>query len=151
MEENERIQRIFSSFRELNQAFHQTILQTTQRLGITPVQYFVLSIVGEKPGIGLNELSEKIHSVTSTTSGIVERMVRSGWLERERPESDRRSIRLTLTSEGEQLRSNVKAMRATELSAALLGITPEDEKHLLRIHKQIVRIIQRQREEEEHE
>jgi len=149
LQDPERIQNIFKSFREVNQAFHQSMLHTTQLLGITPIQYFVLKIVAENPGIGLNELSDKIISVTSTTSGIVQRMVNAGWLSRERPASNRRSIRLTLTPAGEKLRREASSMRETQLMGILEQISPEDEAHLHRIHKHIVNIIQRQREEEE--
>jgi len=151
LQENEDIQMIFQSFREVNQAFHQSMTQTTQRLGITAIQYFVLKIVSENPGIGLNELSDKIFSVTSTASGIVDRMVRAGWLSRERPPTNRRSISLTLTSEGRDLAGRVKALRQSQLTAIISQISPEDVAELQRIHKQIVNIIQRQREEENHE
>jgi len=146
---NETIQRLFTSFREVNQAFHHSMMHTTQRLGITTIQFFVMKIVAEHPGIGLNELAEKIYSVTSTTSGIVERMVRAGWLSRERPPSNRRSIRLTLTPKGEDLWSQVSERRQSEMAAAFSRLAREDVDHLQRIHKQIVNIIQRQREEEE--
>jgi Transcriptional regulators len=148
LHETEGIQTIFQSFREVNQAFHQSMTATTQRLGITSIQYFVMKIVSENPGIGLNELAEKIYSVTSTASGIVERMVRAGWLSRERPPTNRRSIRLTLTPKGEELWSKVSKLRHSHLTAAFSQISPEDVLHLQRIHKQIVNIIQRQREEE---
>jgi len=147
--ELEKVQDIYTSFREVNQAFHQSMVQTTQRLGVTTIQYFVLKIVHDHPGIGLNELSEKIFSVTSTTSGIVERMVKAGWLCRERPESDRRSIKLTLTEKGRELREQVNRIRHAEITTALSEIPSEDVNCLQRIHKQIVHIIQRQREEEE--
>ncbi|TVX95297.1 MarR family winged helix-turn-helix transcriptional regulator [Cohnella terricola] len=125
------------------------MIQTTQLLGITPIQYFVLKLVAENPGIGLNELSDKIFSVTSTTSGIVQRMVKAGWLTRERPATNRRSISLTLTSAGEKLRRETSNMREVQLMGILKHISPEDEAHMHRIHKHIVNIIQRQREEEE--
>nr|WP_255807523.1 MarR family transcriptional regulator [Cohnella mopanensis] len=127
------------------------MLQLTQHLGITAIQYFVLKVVVLNPGIGLNELSEKIHSVTSSTSGIVDRMVKAGWLLRERPVSNRRAICLTATEEGISLWRTVSDMRVSQLSVSLLSLSEEDEHQLLRIHKEIVNIIQRQREEEKHE
>jgi len=149
LSEFEKVQELYTSFREVNQAFHQSMIHSTQRLGITRLQFFVLKIVMENPGIGLNELSEKIYSVTSTTSGIVDRMVRAGWLNRERPSSNRRSIMLTLTPEGEELRERLLEIREAEITRALAQIPAEDVVALQRIHKQIVNIIQRQREEEE--
>ncbi|QMV39972.1 MarR family winged helix-turn-helix transcriptional regulator [Cohnella cholangitidis] len=151
MDDRQRIENIFASFREVNQAFHQSMMQLTQHLGITAIQYFVLKVIVHHPGIGLNELSEKIHSVTSSTSGIVDRMVKAGWLLRERPASNRRAICLTATEEGKALWHTVSEMRISQLATSLLNIPEEDERQLIRIHKQIVNIIQRQREEENHE
>ncbi|QJD83153.1 MarR family winged helix-turn-helix transcriptional regulator [Cohnella herbarum] len=151
MEDRQRIENIFASFREVNQAFHQSMLQLSQQIGITPIQYFVLKIVVEHPRIGLSELSEKIHSVTSTTSGIVDRMVKAGWVSRDRPANNRRSICLTATASGEELRRKLNELRISQLSSSLLRLSEEDEQHMLRVHKQIVNIIQRQREEENHE
>lgn len=148
MKDQQRIQNIFTSFREVNQALNHSMLHATQRTGITPIQYFVLIVVAETPGIGLNELSEKIYSVTSTTSGIVERMVKAGWLRRERPATNRRSISLTLTHEGIALVQQTREMRFSQLAISLLHLSEEDEQHLIRIQKEIVNNIQRQREEE---
>ncbi|MFC4601227.1 MarR family winged helix-turn-helix transcriptional regulator [Cohnella hongkongensis] len=151
MQENEELQMIFQSFREVNQAFHQSMTQTTQRLGITAIQYFVMKIVAAHPGIGLNELADKIYSVTSTASGIVDRMVRAGWLSRERPPENRRSISLTLTPKGEAMWGKASELRQSQLIAAFSQLTSEDVQQLQRIHKKIVNMIQRQREVEKHE
>ncbi|MFC5405921.1 MarR family winged helix-turn-helix transcriptional regulator [Cohnella soli] len=146
-----RVQQLFASFREVNQVLHQSMIRWTQRFGITPVQYFVLKSVLECPGIGLGELADKIHSVTSTTSGIVDRLVKAGWVHRERPEQDRRSIKLSLTTEGEAFILQLTELRLTNLAIALEQLPEEDAEDLQRIHSEIVRILHRQREGENDE
>ena len=148
MDEQQRIHEIFKSFREVNQEFFQTLLKGGQQHGITPVQLLVLKSLCEKPGCSLNDLAEWIQLGNSTTSGIVDRMVKAGMVIRERLETDRRAVSLQLTEAGKDIWREINENRIKRLMP-LLQVSAQDRQDLLRIHGQITRILQRVREEYE--
>ncbi|MEC0248098.1 MarR family winged helix-turn-helix transcriptional regulator [Paenibacillus chitinolyticus] len=150
MEEQDRIHRIFQSYREVNQAFFQVLMKAAQLYGLTPVQLLTLKNLKEHPNIGLGELSEYILLGTSTTSGIVDRLVKAGLVSRERSETDRRSVTLKLTEKGLEQWNLVEREHMDRLYI-LASVSEEDQRQLERINTQILEILQKVRDEETHE
>jgi DNA-binding MarR family transcriptional regulator len=65
-------------------------------LGITGPQRLVLRVVGKFPGLSAGELAGIVRLHPSTITGILQRLVASGLLERERDPADSRRARLQL-------------------------------------------------------
>ncbi|WP_123040012.1 MarR family winged helix-turn-helix transcriptional regulator [Cohnella candidum] len=146
MDEQNPIIRITNSLRELNQTYFQTTRKEAEACGITQIQYLMLRLLKQYPKIGLNELSELMHTGASTASGVVDRLVQAGLIERDRLETDRRAVVLKLSPEGERL-VEVTSERVLKRLSPLLSLSEEDIGHLLRIHAQIVHILQKARED----
>ena len=91
------------AIRRLHQIAVGIFLQETQHHGITPVQYAALQTVHDQPGIDQRTLARAIAQDTSTTAGVVERLVARGWLTRATSPTDRRARVLRLTPAGESL------------------------------------------------
>jgi DNA-binding MarR family transcriptional regulator len=104
------------AIRRLHQISVGIFLQEAGDLGITPVQYAALQVVGNQPVIDQRTLARNIALDASTTGGVVDRLEVRGWLERKTSPEDRRARQLTLTLSGEQaLRDAVPVMlRAQE-------------------------------------
>ncbi|WP_217597666.1 MarR family winged helix-turn-helix transcriptional regulator [Cohnella sp. GbtcB17] len=150
MENQSLISELFTSFREVNQSFYQSMQRAGQHLGVTPIQLLVLKTLRGKPQMSLSELAECLFVGPSTASGIVERMVKANLVSRERPENDRRSISLRLTPEGEQLWVKIDERRNLMLEP-LNELGEEDLNDLLRIHGRIVHLLHKAREEHKDE
>ncbi|MFC5702867.1 MarR family winged helix-turn-helix transcriptional regulator [Cohnella faecalis] len=147
MDDQQRVLDIFKSFREVNQAFFQGMQKAAQHHGVTPLQFMVLRILNNCPEIRLSELAEQLHLGNSTTSGIIDRMVKADLVSRERSDTDRRNVILKLTDKGNDMWKQTHQTRLERL-APLLELAEEDQAHLQRIHNQIVQILHRVREEE---
>jgi DNA-binding MarR family transcriptional regulator len=65
-------------------------------LGITGPQRLVLRVVGRFPGLSAGELADIVQLHPSTITGILQRLVASGLLERARDPADSRRARLRL-------------------------------------------------------
>jgi MarR family transcriptional regulator, organic hydroperoxide resistance regulator len=65
-------------------------------LGITGPQRLVLRVVGRFPGLSAGELADIVRLHPSTITGILQRLVQRGLLERERDPADSRRARLRL-------------------------------------------------------
>jgi DNA-binding MarR family transcriptional regulator len=65
-------------------------------LGITGPQRLVLRVVGQFPGLSAGELADIVRLHPSTITGILQRLVARGLLERKRDPGDSRRARLRL-------------------------------------------------------
>ncbi|MCK5804604.1 MAG: MarR family transcriptional regulator, partial [Lentisphaeria bacterium] len=75
--------------------------------GITVSQFFVLDALWSRDGITIGELGEKVALDTSTLTGILDRLERSGFAERHQNPADRRSMLVTLTARARDLEAQV--------------------------------------------
>lgn len=72
----------------------------SNKYGLTMPQYqLLLAAVNEKDST-LGGLSEHLNCSRGNVTGIVDRLERDGWLERERSQEDRRVITVRLTDKG---------------------------------------------------
>ncbi|WP_131854704.1 MarR family transcriptional regulator [Bosea sp. BK604] len=86
---------------------HQRMLaQMTARiraLGLSIPQFDLLSTLTEREGISQSELAERLYVTKGNVSGLVDRLVQAGLVERRAIAGDRRSYAMHLTSEGRRL------------------------------------------------
>jgi DNA-binding MarR family transcriptional regulator len=114
------------------------IASTCDEFQLTPSQVHVLLWLGKDGTLAMGELARRLGVTEKTITGLVDRIERLGYLQRERVAPDRRVVRCRLTPEGlkmyEQLDQSL--LEATELMLALLD--DEDRKALFRIVENLV-------------
>jgi DNA-binding MarR family transcriptional regulator len=92
-------------------------------LGLSIPQFDLLSTLTEREGISQSELAERLYVTKGNVSGLVDRMVQSGLVERRAISGDRRSYAMHLTPEGRRLaEAGMAAQRA--FVASTLGKVP---------------------------
>ena len=69
-------------------------------LGVTGPQRLALLTLANDPGITAVELSQRLRIHPSTTTGLLDRLVRKGLVRRERSAEDRRTIAIFVTGTG---------------------------------------------------
>jgi len=145
--QEQRILEIFQSYREVHQAFFQLMTKAARKHKLTALQLIVLRVLREHPEIRLSDLAEKVKLGNSTTSGIVDRMVKAGLVDRERTETDRRAMTLTLSEKGMALWRETEATRL-HMMRSLLELPEEDQRELDRIQQKVLQLLRNYREEE---
>lgn len=145
MPDEQKIDDIVSSFRRIHHSFHQLNWQGAEEQNLTSTQLMVLRKLSQFPDIGNSELAEHMHLGNSAMSGIVDRMVNAGLVERTRSEHDRRSFKLRVTETGRLIRERSRQALLKRL-APLADLPESDVQELLRIHNQILAIIAQGRE-----
>ncbi len=107
---------------------------------ITPIQYAILRMVHEKPGIDQVGLARQIALDTSTTALTAARLEAKGLITRTVAERDRRQLVLVLTSDGESLLATlvngVHNMRTKLLDA----LDPSEQELFMALLKKFVHI-----------
>src|SRR5215213_7797483 len=105
----------------LNQAFRRRIAH----LQITPDQFTVLRTLleGDPRGLTQRELARTISSDPNTVASLLERMEKSGYVERQPHERDRRAHRIRLLPKGRKTYESARAI-AVALQGEVLAVLP---------------------------
>jgi DNA-binding MarR family transcriptional regulator len=85
------------------QAFEAYSDAHVRALGLTPPQFDIIATLGNTQGMTATELGEKTLITKGTLTGVVDRLVDRGWVERVAHGSDRRCQIVRLTASGEAL------------------------------------------------
>lgn len=93
-------------------------------------ELFTMLFLDKRKEITMTELVDYINSPMSTATGIVDRLVKNGYVNRERSETDRRVVILRLTEVGSQLIKKLKDMISEYLSMVLDDLTEEEKKFM---------------------
>jgi len=108
-----------------------------QELGVTGPQRLVIRVVGLFPGISAGTLAAILHVHPSTLTGVLQRLVRQGLLERSAHAGDRRRAVLLLTAKGARVNTSrngtVEAMVVDGLAAVSARDRAVAQRVLLRL------------------
>jgi len=69
---------------------------------LAPIQFAVLEFVSRNPALSQRDIAEHIGTAPSALVGPLERLEKSGWIERSRAGEDRRVLRVSLSERGER-------------------------------------------------
>ncbi|WP_249901969.1 MarR family transcriptional regulator [Paenibacillus sp. PK3_47] len=144
-DKEQQIDDIMTSFRRINHTFHQLMARDAEHLEITPTQLMVLRKLSMHPDIGITELAELLHLGNSAASGVVDRMVKAGLITRQRSESDKRIFNLAMTDKGREIRERSRQALKERLQP-LKMMPAEDAAELLRLHGEIMKIMEQGRD-----
>lgn len=98
---------------------------------LTMPQFKVLVIVVRSPGCPVRDLARHLGLSAPTVSGIVDRLVAAGLLERRRAAPDRRVVELSATRHGRELIAEIFAARDERFRRCLDGLSTDDARALL--------------------
>jgi len=127
-----KVSEIVNSVRLLQGVGQRQSSEFERKYRITGQQLGALRIVALSPGISLHEVSEKMYLHISTISGIVDRLVKKGYLTRVRSSEDRRVICLNVTPIGSQV---IKRTPLAGMGLLIHSINHMPAAQLREIHK----------------
>lgn len=116
---------------------HQRMLmQMTARIraiGLSIPQFDLLSTLTEQEGISQSELAERLYVTKGNVSGLVDRLVQAGLVERRAIAGDRRSYAMHLTAEGRRLAETGLAIQRDFVANTLGRLEEQDLAELDRL------------------
>ncbi len=121
---------------------HSTSLfgERTQAAGfdLTPVQFAALDAIYTNPGTDQARVAELIGYDRATIGGVIDRLVKKGWVRRVVSEQDRRARELSLTAMGNSVRLAMLPV-VQELQREILSpLSESDQANLIELIRQIV-------------
>jgi len=99
--------------------------------GITPPQFDALVILDRDGELTIGDLSNRLFLAYSTTTDLVDRLERAGFVVRQRDSGDRRVVRVRLQEFGSKLIEEVLDARRAYLGTVLESVDHEEKKQIL--------------------
>lgn len=129
---------VLRQFRVVFNAVKSHFQQVEKRAGIGGAHVWALSVVRERPGIGVSDLARTMDIHQSTASNLVKSLGERELIKAKRNEDDRRTVQLHLLPDG------VKVLRKSPEPFA--GVLPQalanlDDATLRRLSKDLARLI----------
>ena len=93
-------------------------------LGITYTQYIALLILWERDGLSVKDLGDRMFLDSGTLTPLLRKLEDKGYISRTRDPADERSVVVTLTPEGRNLRERAVAIPASV--GACMNISEQD-------------------------
>ncbi len=78
--------------------------------GITGPQLLLMNELNRKGDLPLNEIAKRINLSNATTTEIIKRLEKRGYIEKKRNEQDKRQLVVNLTSWGQEMLSNAPSL-----------------------------------------
>lgn len=107
-----------------NLAYSRVYKPVLEKLGLTYPQYVTIICLWEEDNQTVKGLSEKLFLEPSTMTPMLKRLEVMGYVRRERDSEDERSVLVSLTETGRELREKAFAFR--EVTAKASGLAPEE-------------------------
>ena len=112
-----------------------------EEVGLYRGQPPVLMALWEQEGLTQTELAEQLHITPATVTRMLQRMERTGFIQRQPDPLDQRISRVYLTEAGTAVQSQVEAMWKTMETETFGGLSGDEQEilrgYLLRIRKNL--------------
>lgn len=104
---------------------------------LTALDVQTLLFVNEHPGCTLGDAARSLQVALTTMSSSGDRLVRKGMIERQRPEANRRTVALTITSNGEAAVAGYVAGYRETCRVMLDSLDPAERTEFVRLTQKI--------------
>lgn len=125
--------RVWFRFIRLHRRVSSAIAAQLKGLGLSIPQFDLLSTLTEQEGLSQQDLAERLYVTKGNVSGLLDRMVEAGLVERRALPGDRRSNALHLTAKGRALAEQGIALQRAYVDRTLGKLAPADLADLERL------------------
>ena len=107
------------------------------RGNISMPHIFILGMLNERGSCNMGEIAGELSITTSAVTGLVDRMLKLGLLERIRGEKDRRIVRVKATKKGNDTINRIMSQRREMMMKVFSQIDKQDREKYLEILRKI--------------
>jgi len=118
-------------------------------LNFSKVEVLTLLLVDRRGEVSMSRICEEMNMPMSTATGIVDRMVKKELLQRERSESDRRLVLISLSEKGKEVINHWKEVISDYVRLIEDALTDEEQQLLYKVFLKIVEILNQKRKSPE--
>lgn len=118
-------------------------------LAMSKQELFTMLTIDKLKEATMGQLSDHMSFPMSTATGIIDRLVNKGYVERGRSETDRRVVVISLTEKGADFSEGMKALIFSYIKKAYDVLSEEERETLLHIADKITAAFRKSGEEAE--
>ncbi|MEI2664468.1 MarR family winged helix-turn-helix transcriptional regulator [Rossellomorea sp. LJF3] len=104
--ENQICFKIYTAEREITKLYRSLL----EEIGVTYPQYLALLVLWEEKTISVKELGRKLFLDSGTLTPMLKRMEANGLVERKRSSEDERSVIISLTTKGREMKEKAECV-----------------------------------------
>lgn len=120
-------------------------------LSLSKTEMFTLLLLDRHKEIIMSQIADHINIPMSTATGIVDRLVKKGYLKRDRSDNDRRIVVIQLTKDGQHLLDSFKISVNKYIDIINQGLTDEEREFLFKLMLKIVKLVNESNASEQEE
>jgi DNA-binding MarR family transcriptional regulator len=124
--------------RRLHQIHVSLFGEECTEFDVTPVQYSIMSVIGQQPGLDQSQISEEVGVDRATLANVVARLEAAGLLRRVTSRLDRRQKLLTLTSKGKNLLVRMRPFVVRAHDRTIAALSPTEQSQFLTLLARLV-------------
>lgn len=107
-------------------------------LSVSKTELLAMLIVDRYGEVIMSQISDYLNAPLSTTTGLVNRLVKNGYLQRERSDADRRIVTIQLTDKGKSMIGELKTTLESYLERFNALLSSEERQVLFKIITKII-------------
>ncbi|WP_227763021.1 MarR family winged helix-turn-helix transcriptional regulator [Zhaonella formicivorans] len=108
-----------------SELLHRLRVSTAKDDGLTGVQFFTLRYIAREKQLTVTDLASTLNVTLSAITGLINRLVNMGLVERQQDQGDRRVVWIRPTEKGLAIVESANFHRSKELAAYLKKVPPE--------------------------
>ncbi len=108
---------------------------------LSKTEFISLFMLEKKKGCTMSDLAESVSVPLSTATGIVDRLVKRGYVKRDRSEEDRRVVVVYLTSRGLEVIDRYREQLQAVLFRVISALTPGETEQLMHLMQKIYTVL----------
>ncbi|HDD67277.1 MAG TPA: MarR family transcriptional regulator [Candidatus Thorarchaeota archaeon] len=101
-------------------------------------EFMVLDLILESDGCSMKDIVNGLTIAASTATGVVDRLVSRGLVERHHSERDRRKVIIELTRAGRQAHEKFRSEALASVEDSVRHLSDDDIRFLIRIMKKVI-------------
>lgn len=122
----------------LSELMHRLRVNTAKEYGLTGIQFFILRYIVQQKQLTVTDIASTLGVTLSAVTGLVNRLVNMGLVERQQDQGDRRVVWIRATEKGTTMVHQANVTRAKDLNSYLKKLPPEMLKDFERICDKLV-------------
>jgi len=107
-------------------------------------ELFAMLIVDRHGEVIMSQIADYLNIPLSTATGLINRLVKHGYVKRERSETDRRIVVIRLADPGKETVARLKGTVLRYLSLIQQTLTAEEQEMLLDVFRKVLNVLGRQ-------
>ncbi|MEL7179781.1 MAG: MarR family transcriptional regulator [Pseudomonadota bacterium] len=96
-----------------------------------PHDFHTLGLLREMPGMRASTLSDHLGVAPTTTSSVIARLVKKGWVARQKNPDDGRAVSLSLTPKGQAMADTIHQQDLSNMALFLSAMSEAEQDQLL--------------------